>query len=100
MSAVRRIVERSTVVSKESYRMSERLEVVVANALRIPESEVTDQLEFNGMHAWDSLNHVALMLSLEAEYGVTIPDDLMIELTSVRAIREFIEGQPSLSAEH
>jgi acyl carrier protein len=73
--------------------MAERLESVVANALRIPESDVTDALEFNGIHQWDSLNHVALMLALEAAYDVSIPDDLMIELTSVRAIRAFIDGQ-------
>jgi citrate synthase len=79
--------------------MAERLESVVASALRIPESEVKDSLEFNGLHAWDSLNHVTLMLSLEEEYGVTIPDDLVVELTSVRAIREFIEGQTATHAE-
>lgn len=79
--------------------MPERLKYVIANALRISESDVTDTLEFNGFHAWDSLNHVALMLSLEAEYDLIIPDDLMIELTTVRAIREFVERQTAAQAD-
>ena len=73
--------------------MASSLESVVGNALRIPETDVTDALEFNGIPQWDSLNHVALMLAIEGEYGVSIPDDLMVELTSVRAIRAFIDAQ-------
>jgi acyl carrier protein len=73
--------------------MAERLEAVVASALRIPESEVTDVLAFHGTHAWDSLNHVALILALEAEYGISIPDEAMIELTSVAAIRAYLAEQ-------
>jgi acyl carrier protein len=78
--------------------MPERLEAIVASALRIPESDVTDALELHGTHAWDSLNHVTLILSLEAEYGVSIPDEILIELTSVRAIRAYVAGQgPTLA---
>jgi citrate synthase len=73
--------------------MASRLETVIANALRIPENDVTDTLRFHGTHAWDSLNHITLILSLEAEYGVSIPDDVLVELTSVRAIREFLASQ-------
>lgn len=80
--------------------MPERLEAIIASALRIPESEITDALELHGTHAWDSLNHVALILSLEAEYGVSIPDEVLIELTSVRAIRAFLASQPTAYSYH
>ncbi len=73
--------------------MSDRLKEVVANSLRISESEVNDSLEFNQLAAWDSLNHIALMLALEAEYGVTISDDMVLKLTSFRAIRDFISAE-------
>ena len=77
--------------------MPERLERVVAGALRIDESEVNDDLEFNRLHAWDSLNHVGLMLALEAEYGLVIPDEQLVELTSIRAIRRYIEDQTGIA---
>ena len=51
---------------------------------------LVDDLEFGGIPEWDSLTHVDLMLALEAEFGVTIDEEKMIELTSVRAIRLFI----------
>jgi acyl carrier protein len=76
--------------------MSARLETIIASALRIPESEVTDSLRFHGTQAWDSLNHIALVLSLEAEYGVSIPDETLVKLTSVHAIREFLATQPAV----
>jgi|GEM_PF-433236 len=76
--------------------MAVALESVVADALRIPTSNVTDALAFSEIPQWDSLNHVALMLAIEAEYGVSIPDDLVIELTSVAAIRAFLDGRSPL----
>lgn len=73
------------------------VEQVVARVLGISPSAVTDSLEFNSIPEWDSLNHVNLMLELEAAYGVDIDEDRMIELTSVRAIRSFVEQASSAS---
>jgi acyl carrier protein len=41
------------------------------------------------------VNHVALILSLEETYGLTISDDQIVTLTRYRAIREFIEAHTS-----
>jgi len=68
------------------------VEHVIADTLKIDESSVTGELEYQSVHEWDSLAHVALMVALEREYGVRIDDDLTIELRSVEAIREFIGG--------
>ena len=74
--------------------MSEdRLRQLVAESLRLPVDRVTDALEFSGVPEWDSLAHISLMLALEGEYGVSIPDDLVLELTSYPAIREFVGQQ-------
>lgn len=70
--------------------MPKPIEEVVASAFRIHPSAVTDELAFNGIPEWDSLAHVDLMITLEAAYGVTIDEDRMIELTSVKAIRDFL----------
>ena len=75
--------------------MPTRLADVVANALRVDPAMLHDDLEFNSIPQWDSMNHVALILSLEETYGLTIPDEQIVNLTRYRAIREFIEAQAS-----
>lgn len=66
---------------------------LIAEQLRVPQARVRDELAFGAIPEWDSLNHVNLMVALEAEYGVTVDEDHMVELTTVRAIRTFIEVQ-------
>jgi len=70
--------------------MAVALEPLIAGVLKIPIPSVSDDLEFNGVAEWGSLNHVNLMLELERVYGVPIGDDEMVDLISVRAIRQFL----------
>ena len=62
---------------------------LVAGTLGIPVASVRDDLAFSEVAEWDSLNHVNLMLALEQLLNVEIGEDLMVELISVRAIRDF-----------
>ncbi len=64
---------------------------IIATVIGVPPERVTDDLEFGSLREWDSLNHVNLMIALEKALGTDIDADLMIELTSVRAIRAFAE---------
>jgi acyl carrier protein len=75
--------------------MPMRLAEVVANALRVDPAALNDDLEFNSIPEWDSVNHVALILSLEETYGLTISDEQIVTLTRYRTIREFIEAHTS-----
>jgi citrate synthase len=70
--------------------MPERLEEVMAEALHVSPSVVTDTLAVNSIPQWDSLAHVELMIALERAYDVSIDESRMLELVSVRAIREFL----------
>lgn len=72
--------------------MSDDLEGLLASALKIPRSRLTDDLEYGAIEQWDSLSHVNLMLSLEAAYDVEIDEDTMIELTSIAAIKDFVRS--------
>jgi citrate synthase len=62
---------------------------LVASTLGIPVERVTDDMAFSEVAEWDSLNHVNLMLALEQALETEIDEDLMVELTTIRAIREF-----------
>lgn len=67
------------------------IESTIGSALGIDAGRVTDSLEFMSIPEWDSLNHVNLMLALETDFGTTIDEARMVELTSVARIREFIQ---------
>jgi citrate synthase len=62
---------------------------LVAGTLGVPLQAVHDELAFSDVAEWDSLNHVNLMIALEQLLHTEIGEDLMVELTSVRAIRAF-----------
>lgn len=68
---------------------------LIAGTLGIPAQSVHDELAFSGIAEWDSLNHVNLMIALEQLLNTEIGEDLMVELTSVRAIRAFAASQPA-----
>ena len=66
---------------------------LIAATLGIPAARVTDDLAFSEVPEWDSLNHVNLMVALEKALQAEIDEERMIQLTSVRAIREFAAEQ-------
>jgi acyl carrier protein len=72
--------------------VTDKLDQLIADSLKIAPEDVTDDLAYGSLPGWDSLAHVSLMLQLEAEYDVEIDEDTMVELTSVAAIRDFVQG--------
>lgn len=67
------------------------IEELVASVLGISAEQVTDDLGFNSIPEWDSLNHVNLMIALEERCGTEIDEERMVELIDVAAIRAFVE---------
>ncbi len=67
------------------------VETIIADILGIARERVVPELAYQSVDEWDSLNHVNLMLALEERTGKEIDGDLMLELTSVRAILQFAE---------
>jgi len=67
---------------------------VVAAALRIEPHQLTDETSFQSIPEWDSLGHVGLMEALEEAFGITVSDDVSVELTSIDAIRRFVAALP------
>ena len=71
------------------------LRALMAATFHVRESAITpDAVAGDG--AWDSLNHVLLMLALEKVLGVRFTKEEMREATSVRALLALIvkaEGQ-------
>lgn len=66
------------------------LEAIVAEVLGIPAGDVRDELSYDSIPEWSSVAHMDLILTLEAEYGISITDDVILELTSIAAIRDYL----------
>lgn len=73
--------------------MAEQVVRLIADVLGIPERLVSEDLAYGGLPEWDSFNHIELMLALETKYDRRIDEDLMVELTSVHAIEEWVAGR-------
>lgn len=72
----------------------EKVQSLLAEQLNIDDPS-TITMESNviaDLHA-DSLDVVEMLMSLEDEFGVSVPDEIANELVTVKAIVEFIESQ-------
>lgn len=66
--------------------MKERVIRIVSQVMGIPADQVTEQSSSQSMEAWDSLNHMNLILALEEEFGVQFSDEQIMRMLNVRAI--------------
>lgn len=68
----------------------EKIKSIVADQLGISEDEITMDTSFEDLNA-DSLDIVELIMSLEEEFGIEIPDEDAEKLTTVKAAVEYIK---------
>lgn len=71
----------------------ERVKQIMARTFGVPAAEVPDDAAIEEFPAWTSLGHLELMMALEMEFGVAIPAGTMLELLTLDAIVEFLDGQ-------
>lgn len=69
----------------------EKLREILAGQLEISEDKITMDTNIIDDLGADSLDVVELIMSLEDEYGITITDETVRELYTVREVVEFIE---------
>lgn len=70
-----------------------RVKQVVAEQLGLKEEEVTLEAHFSNDLGADSLDVVELVMALEEEFEVEVPDEEAHALTNVKATIEYIEKQ-------
>jgi acyl carrier protein len=78
--------------SNQRAQLTESVRAVIVEALQVPAEQVTPDLAFGDLPQWDSMGHMEVMISLEAQFGVEITADTIAELTSIPAIRNYIDG--------
>ena len=74
------------VFEKVQKLLAEQLNIDDASSITMESNVIAD------LHA-DSLDVVEMLMSLEDEFGISVPDEIANELVTVKAIVEFIESQ-------
>jgi citrate synthase len=69
----------------------EQIQGVLADALQIPEDQVSPDLAFGDLPQWDSMGHMEVMMSLETRFGIEINAETIAALTSIAAILDYIQ---------
>ena len=67
-----------------------RLHEVIARALRVPATSVSDESSPETLRRWDSLRHLELMTEIEEAYGVRFATADMVRAQSVGQIRDLL----------
>ncbi|MBP1659774.1 MAG: acyl carrier protein [Candidatus Aminicenantes bacterium] len=69
-----------------------KVRAIVSDKLSISEEQVTEDASFIDDLGADSLDTVELVMALEDEFGLDIPDDQAEKLTTVGKAIDYIEG--------
>lgn len=73
--------------------MEKTLKTVMATVLGIPIDAISDNTSMDTVESWDSIKHMNLVLAVEEEFGVSIPDEDAANITSYPLIRLVLAEQ-------
>ena len=69
----------------------EKVKVIVIDKLEVKEEQVTLEANFANDLSADSLDTVELVMALEDEFDIEIPDDNAEKISTVKAAVDYIE---------
>ena len=67
------------------------LRQVMATLLRVPADSINETTSMDTVEGWDSLKHMNLVLAIEEEFKVSIPDEDAANITSYPLIKLVLE---------
>ncbi len=65
---------------------------IIANCLKIEQDFIKDDMNFVNDLGADSLNMVEIVMKIEEEYNIEIPDEDVESLETVRDLKEYLES--------
>jgi acyl carrier protein len=73
------------------------LKQIMGSVLKVDPAGLGPQSSSDTIETWDSLKHMNLVLALEEEFGVTIPDEEAANITSypliVLVLQDLLKGK-------
>ena len=72
--------------------MENRIKNVMAAVFGISVDEITDESSPDNVESWDSLKHMNLVIALEEEFDIRIPDEEVGNLMSYQLIEVILRS--------
>jgi acyl carrier protein len=82
-------------LKEEQMAVAEKVKAIIAEQLGVKEEEVTPQASFIDDLGADSLDTVELVMALEEEFGIEIPDEDAEKMSTVGEAVKYIEEKIS-----
>lgn len=73
--------------------ISERIKNVMSAVFEIPVDNLNENSSADDIDNWDSLRHLNLVLGLEEEFDITIPDEEVGNLSNFKLIELLVNEQ-------
>ncbi len=75
----------------EEQSIEDRIKKIIQDQLNVPAEKITPEAKFLEDLGADSLDTVELVMAVEEEFNVNIPDDQAEQLQSVGAVVRYVE---------
>ena len=73
--------------------VKEKIYQIMSIVFEVPESEISEDSSFDSIESWDSIRHLNLILALEEEFAITIPDEEVGNLVNYKLIELTVNEQ-------
>ena len=76
----------------KEFILIEKVKDLLAKQLRMDVNTIDDDANILDDLGADSLEVVEMLMTLESEFGIIVPDEDVMQLKTVRAVAEYIES--------
>ena len=73
--------------------MGDKIKSIIASAMEVPLDSVSEYSSQDNTDNWDSLHHMSLVVALEKEFNIIIPDDDVPNMVNFKLIKFIINEQ-------
>lgn len=66
--------------------MNEKIKAIMAKAFEVSEDQINENTSQDTLDTWDSLHHIKMIVFLEREFDITIPDEDVGKMISYKLV--------------